>query len=394
MLVVSDAQRRGGAGESPVGVCLAEMGDRTRETLRLLLQTKAPSVLEVVGDTEAEVAIVDIVGPASRARLAELRRRYPGRPIVGLALDPAAAPDLDAHVLKPVKVDQLVGAVLAVRPPRAAACDLSEPLPAAEQIIAPATDGSEVGQNRPARRGARPPGSVTRAAASIRPRVEIARTVPPGHATAGTPRAASESMLPMVVEAVRTCLREGSTVRLAHHVGVIVFDPETRSAYTSLGARQLRSLARGSTAEAWTVHAGGRVGRDGDAGTRWSFEQLLWALGVWVCGHQLPPGCDLDQPIRLRRWPDLTRVLPLRHDAALAATWTRKALSVREVAARLCIAEDDAVLFLCAAHWAGLVVAGDSPAGSCAPQQMVVEREPARRGRSRFLSAVLKRLRS
>jgi hypothetical protein len=372
------------------------MGDRTRETLRLLLQTKAPSVLEVVGDTEAEVAIVDIVGPASRARLAELRRRHPGRPIVGLALDPAAAKGLDAHVLKPVKVDQLVGAVLAVRPLRPPTGDLSERLPAAEGATAQATDGSEVEPvepARPARRGARPPKSVTRAAASIRPRVEIARTVPPGHANAGTPRAASESMLPLVVEAVRTCLREGGSVRLEHHVGTIVFDAETRSAYTTLGARQLRSLARGSTAESWTVHASGRVGRDGDAGSRWSFEQLLWALGVWVCGHQLPPGCDLDQPIRLGRWPDLTRVLPLRHDAALAATWTRQALSVREVAARLRIPEDDALLFLCAAHWAGLVVVGDSPAGTCAPQQMVAEREPARRGRSRFLSAVLKRLR-
>ncbi|WP_208029752.1 hypothetical protein [Rhabdothermincola sediminis] len=390
---MSDAQRRGEADGTPVGVCLAEMGDRTRETLRLLLETKAPSVLEVVGDTEAEVAIVDIVGPASRARLAELRRRHPGRPIVGLALDPAAAKDLDAHVLKPVKVDQLVGAVLAVRALRRPAGDFSESLPVVERAIRSAIDDSELESAPPARRAARPPRSVTRAAASIRPRVQIARTVPPGHATAGTPRAARESMLPLVVDAVRTCLRKSGTIRLEHHVGGIIFDAETRSAYTTLSARQLRSLARGSTVESWTVHVGARAGHDGEAASRWSFEQLLWALGVWVCGHQLPPGCDLDQPIRLGRWPDLTRVLPLRHDTAIAATWTRQALSVRELAERLRIAEDDVVLFLCAAHWAGLVVAGDSPVGTCAQQQRVVERKPGRRGRSRFLSAVIKRLR-
>lgn len=389
---MGEMEERTPAG-TPVGVCLAEMGDRTRETLKLLLQTKAPSVLEVVGDSDAEVAIVDIVGPASNERLAELRRRHPGRPIVGLALDPDAARDLDAHVLKPVKVEQLVGAVLAVRPVAVPATTPAERTRGLEPSSTADPPSRHADEARPRRepRPARASGSVTRAASSIRPRVEIARTAPVGHASAGPPRDPSETMLPLVVEAVGSCIAGGAPVQLEHPVGVIGFDPETRSAYTTLGTRQLRSLARGSAADAWTVRTGGRVDRD--AGTRWTFEQLLWALGVWVCGHQLPPGYTHDQQVRLIRWPDLTRVLPLRHDAAIAATWTRQTLSVAEVTKRLRIDHEDVVLFLSAAHWAGLVVTGEAADTGRGPDQPS-EPDRRRRGRARFLSAVLKRLRA
>jgi len=62
---------------------------------------------------------------------------------------------------------------------------------------------------------------------------------------------------------------------------------------------------------------------------------MLWKLALWASRGRIPVGTDLDWPIYLKRWPNLTRLLVPPHAARIAGLWARQRYSLMDTAATL-----------------------------------------------------------
>ncbi len=62
---------------------------------------------------------------------------------------------------------------------------------------------------------------------------------------------------------------------------------------------------------------------------------LLWELALWAARGRLPAGTNLDQPIKLKHWPDITQYVFFPHAVKMAAVWSKHALSIKEIIDKL-----------------------------------------------------------
>src|SRR5690606_34503810 len=119
-------------------------------------------------------------------------------------------------------------------------------------------------------------------------------------------------------------------------------------------------------------------------------EQLLWQLGAWTYGGELPPGTPVDLPVGLRRWPDLARHLPIPGAVRIAARWMDRPTSVEATVELLDIDPRHVHTFLAAAWAAGLVT---FPVGATREGDGREAAAAGDRMRRRLLGSILARLR-
>lgn len=55
-----------------------------------------------------------------------------------------------------------------------------------------------------------------------------------------------------------------------------------------------------------------------------STEVLMWKVALWASKGRVPIGTDLDQPVFMRRWPNLTRLLAPPHATRIASLWMHR----------------------------------------------------------------------
>ncbi len=64
-------------------------------------------------------------------------------------------------------------------------------------------------------------------------------------------------------------------------------------------------------------------------------DALLWELSLWAARGRLPTDAKLNQPVRLKHWPDITRYVAFPYAVKMAAVWSKHTLSIREIAEQL-----------------------------------------------------------
>lgn len=84
-------------------------------------------------------------------------------------------------------------------------------------------------------------------------------------------------------------------------------------------------------------------------------DAFLWKVALWSAQGRLPSGTDIDRPVSLAAWPNLTRLALFPHALQLAALWYRQAISIRAAAALLNIPHRYVVSFYAAALQQGLI---------------------------------------
>ena len=57
-------------------------------------------------------------------------------------------------------------------------------------------------------------------------------------------------------------------------------------------------------------------------------EALLWRLALWGSKGRVPVDTNLDWPVFIRRWPNLTRLMAPPHATRIAALWARQAFTL------------------------------------------------------------------
>ena len=111
-----------------------------------------------------------------------------------------------------------------------------------------------------------------------------------------------------------------------------------------------------------------------------SSEDLLWNVAAWAARGRLPAGTDPYRPVRLRAWPNFTKVFMSPHAMRIAAAWTRTWASPVEIASRLGIAQRYVFSVYSSARFAGLIdfALPRQPATPAAPAASATPARPAR----------------
>lgn len=84
-------------------------------------------------------------------------------------------------------------------------------------------------------------------------------------------------------------------------------------------------------------------------------DAVLWKVALWSSHGRLPLVADLDKPISIVAWPNLTRLALFPHAVQLAALWHRQAISMRATAALLNISYRYVFSFYAACLQLGLI---------------------------------------
>lgn len=61
-------------------------------------------------------------------------------------------------------------------------------------------------------------------------------------------------------------------------------------------------------------------------------DQFIWKVALWTARGHVPTGSDLEQPVRLSRWPNLTRLLLTPYSLQIASLWHKRSYSLLETA--------------------------------------------------------------
>ena len=86
-------------------------------------------------------------------------------------------------------------------------------------------------------------------------------------------------------------------------------------------------------------YGGSETGRllerlNGRARYSYSVQAFCWLAGLFAGHGRLPVGLDLEQPLQLRRWPNFTRLELIPECMNIAAAWTTRTCSIRDMVER------------------------------------------------------------
>ncbi|PXX48712.1 hypothetical protein [Aquitalea magnusonii] len=102
-------------------------------------------------------------------------------------------------------------------------------------------------------------------------------------------------------------------------------------------------------------------------------QTLAWQLAIWTCRGRLMRGIAADTPLRLRYWPNLTRLPPIPEAMRITAFLTRTPVNLKLITRLLKVPPADLFNYLAAAYGIGIL---DLPSRS--PQLSVISSEPVR----------------
>ncbi len=85
------------------------------------------------------------------------------------------------------------------------------------------------------------------------------------------------------------------------------------------------------------------------------FSRFLWEITLWSSRGHLPDGTPLDIPLRLKHWPNFTRLMETPHAMRIAALWSRKPYSLLRTCQELGVPQRYVFAFFSATNSAGLI---------------------------------------
>ncbi|TIC85362.1 hypothetical protein [Crenobacter intestini] len=356
------------------------MDERKLAVLRMAFrmhQAIRYQLAEAAGDTPA-LAIVDVDNPQGWQVWDELRGAHPALPALVVSAYPQ--PDAPAPLLaKPIRVETLFPALqqlltkpaVPAMPPRAAepAAVLPPVPPPATRPAPQAPAASDAGLTR----------SAIERAQQVRPAREWPDRVESFDPTAGLYGVLTSLYRQRRAAAVFVDAQEVLRLYPAEERCVCCVAPDTlaRLCAAPTPAIKLRALQ------------GAHEHPPVDAPTA---QSVLWQLALKSARGRMPEGVGADSLIRLRHWPNLTRLAPLPDAMRMAAFWTRTPASPRMALRMLGVEVADLCNFIAACHAIGLIdTRRASPQTATAAAQ--VAPAPAAAAPRGLLSRLLARLR-
>lgn len=362
------------AAQTTLRLCHSGMDRRALYAFEIFLSRIGPDACRISDEGAADVGFIDVDNELGPYLLEGHRLLYPSRPLIVTTQTPGRHPDpLTIEVSKPIRLAAFSAALAQVR----------GLLPGAPPDVAKGTEpnlettpgempASAMQQAAPQRRSADPVARLRQleerlATLYVGTMPDVDLDDPASHAAIFyTP----ENFLQGVIARALAHGRDiGRPVRIDDATGTALFlDPCGGRAYATRSANAVRALAQLPTRG--TVSMARVEARDAallDRQPSRPLEALEWDVALWASRGRLPRGTHLGHPVRLRCWPNLTRLAVPPEAMRIAGLWSRGSISLRDTVHVLGIPQRYVFAFYSACHALGLVEQFAIPAMRLAP---------------------------
>ncbi len=315
-------------------LCHSGMDSRALYAFEIFLSRVGPGACRIAAEDAADVAFIDVDNDLGPYLLAGHRMLYPTRPLIVTTQAPGRQPDpLTVEVTKPgglaafsaalEKVRGLLPAAGAELPDaadeRAGTVDSIPDESALDALRDPAPDPVSLLRRIEARLVTLHVGSLPDADLDD-PVSRAAIYYAPEHFLQG-----------LVARAIAHAREIGRPVRIDDASGAaLVLAPRDGQAWTTRSPNALRALAQLPTRG--TLHMASQAPDAAlpEGASPRQLEGLEWDLALWASRGRLPRGTSLEHPIRLKNWPNLTRLAVPPEAMRIAGLWSRSSLSLRD----------------------------------------------------------------
>lgn len=299
-----------GRAQQTVRVAALGFDQAMRQSLELLFTHRTRDALRLSEDDDADVYLYDTDTQSGRQLVRAHRELHPARPALLVSGTPH---EQNEHrvIRKPISAHALISAIAAVtRGARRTA----------------AANGKDTAVNVP-----EAPDNAAGAPAKARK-----RSMPTGQALYYEP---AHFVLGEVLQALSDARKQERIAHLHCSNGLdIVLDPFADAVYTNASEAQLLQLG------ALTVH-----GADGiktkirlhnqkqlsmvidphaAAINTWPLDSFMWKLTLVTARGRVPVDTDLQKPVYIRQWPNLTRLEQTPEATRIIALWIRQPRSI------------------------------------------------------------------
>jgi hypothetical protein len=390
----------------PIRFDVIGAGERTRAALAMAFSNRARGICEFATGEEADAVIVDLDGVGARAEWSRYRHHHPDRPSVLMTAQECTVPERAIVLIKPIRIEALMSAVDDVRQ-RISSGNIDAPgvivrsthrepsvktarMPPATTANLDATVRS-LAHRRPnsvtsKKTDSQSRQAVTTAHVGAAPgEIPISQQRPARPATTGPLDPTFRDIVGAekdvncddpeqmrmrffdpegtIVDWVRRAVARSESIR--RPVNILVHEREliTVSAADGIGTVMISEeiLKANCTRRFVASQIALRDILDEQAltammvsGTPSSIEALLWRLALWTFQGRLPAGTPINERVYLRRWPNLTRLLPVPDAMRISALLVDQPLALPRIAEALSIPQRHVFAFYSAACMAGL----------------------------------------
>lgn len=371
-----------GAPELPCSVVALGLDQRTRYALELLFKSKLHGRFVLAEADQADLCIIDLDSYGGRQLWAKQVQAQPLRPAILISVSEVETAGMTQFVRKPMRPQELITAL------STAAAKVRRNGTAAMPRQPAATRGQS-------RRTAKP--VVTKAApavalqsvtpGSVPPSMRVDRRVAPAAAAGrvGLRLAEQESktyigsapdidpkdreqaakaqfdagayLIGKLDRAVKLATEADRPARLELDHGAVTIMPRAAQAVVDLRHCQLRALAGAQLTEARSsVRFVDPVDLSDPSGPEiWPLDALLWTSALLASRGRVPVGTDLNATVKLKRWPNLTRLVVFPNAVRITALLSREPMSLVAAARVLKIPQRFVFAFFTAAAALDLV---------------------------------------
>ena len=391
----------------PLRVGMFGMNDRARTTLEMYLQGPCKNRAVVAEDAAAQISIVDMDGLHAKKILAKEKEREPNRPIILLSL--AVQEESDAiYVRKPVRVEQMLSALEEARRVLVNGHGNNRKRFDSGETADQRTERAPVFAEK--RRISRSPAekSARRAAMLLDENSYFALIGSMSDIDPRNPRQLKSAyydpkqfLQAYVQSAVKLAFSKKRILRLNTGWKPILIFPHSREVWVDADDKQLRAfcVVPINTISSVDVSGSGTRGisvtpvsqmpdEAGDPEKLQSVDAFLWKLALWTSTGKVPRGTDLNRPVYLERWPNMTRFVVTPHALRIAALLIEQPRSLLNIAEVLQIRQQYVFAVYSAARALGIAGQVKTPTTGAKPSPPPSHK----RKRSGVLRKILKRL--
>ena len=408
---------------SPLKILPLGLERKPLAMLELAFQHPSRSWCQLSDEDHAEVAILDGDAPGALVMFDQFRQRHPQLPILVLSIREVRLKQA-IPVKKPFKIDDLMAALQRARQVVQSGALLADadsstsvpavapakvtPLPTAVRSVPPkpvltaeATKPAAPAPVPPTPKPAAPkpvesptttPQTSSAAQALESEQVHDLCGTTPDVDLSNSRQLASicydpgHHLLGLLDRALDDARRHGRGVRVQVGVRPIILFPLQRQCMLPLTDRQLRALCIMplSGPQNWQLLSSEEERRllefPHPQQPLTGLDTLLWKVALWTARGRLPVGTNPNAQVKLRHWPNMTRLELTPHALRVAALWEQKPYSLAESARILAIPQRYVFAFFGACRAIGLVELGatvqstphlqtDTPTAQAQPSQ-------------------------
>lgn len=408
------------SSKAPLRIALYGMDNRSSKTMEMYLKGPCHGIAVVVGESEAEIDMIDADYASAREILETRKEKAPNRPIILLSIQHMQL-DGAFYIKKPITVSQVeavlakIQAVIAHKSVTPAVKPGGTPLAESSESSA----GGEAVKKAPEKMAMevfvkKPPADKAQNDEQLKTsKHRTAMQLNEGGFTAflgmlddidfedkTNLQAASFDrrayFLWFVQSAYQTAKQQDRVLQLKSIWKPITFFPDNREVWVDADDKQLRSFAgmkltkafAGSMTMALLDSVNARVERPMDKFQ--DFDAFIWKLAIWTSKGRFPVEVDLQRPIYLKRWPNFTRLVITPDALRIASLLIQAPRLPLEVVAILNCKPQYVFAFISACHALGLLGQYEQTA---IPVKQAEAPMPAKKAKTGLLSKILNKLR-